>query len=177
MTVALGRVEKSYRKGKGEHDAELETSIYLTRSARPARIQYVGPAHGALYRDRDLASFYLSVSPGSYTFNVMATQNDAITPVSAQLKPWTVTSIFAISQINNGSSDGKLQFIQAQITGMPGMPGTGSDPHAQPVSAPLAPSQILASWPLALPILALIGSAGVIVVSRRRRAKAFSGTR
>ncbi|MGI9060981.1 MAG: DUF4397 domain-containing protein [Ktedonobacteraceae bacterium] len=121
------------------------------------------------------ASDYVSIPPGSYTFNVMATQNDTTTPIASQLKPWTVTSIFAISQINNGSSNGKLQFIQAQLTGIPGMPGTGSDPHAQPVSAPLSPSP--ASLPWTLPILALLGAiTGVIIISRRASAKACGRT-
>lgn len=117
------------------------------------------------------ASNYISLAPGSYTFNVTATQNNASAPVSAQLKPWTVTSVFAISPLNQQSSASQFQFIQDQVPGTPGMPGTGSDPYAAP--SPAAPAR--SSIPWTLPIVALFGaSIGAALVSRRVRKKLFN---
>ena len=120
------------------------------------------------------ASNYVSVSPGSYTFDVTTTQNNASSSVTAQLKPWTVTSIFAISPLNKQNSTSQLQFIQDQIAGTPGMPGTGSDPNAASSAAPVSSSAPL-SWPL--PMLAILAGAGAIVVSRRAKGKLFSRER
>lgn len=74
------------------------------------------------------ASNYVSVPVGSYTFNVVITQQNVTLQVPAQLKAWTVTSIFAVGSLSHGNV--KFQFVDAQINGIPGMPGTGSDPHA-----------------------------------------------
>lgn len=74
------------------------------------------------------ASDYVSVPAGSYTFSLVITQQNVTLQVPAQLKAWTVTSIFAVGTLNNGVT--KLQFVDTQVNGMPGMPGTGSDPHA-----------------------------------------------
>ena len=73
------------------------------------------------------ASDYVSVPAGSYTFNLTGATQTAPDPLATTLKPWTVTSIFAI-----GPEAGKarLQFISAQLAGTPGMPQTGSDPNA-----------------------------------------------
>ena len=118
------------------------------------------------------ASNYVSVSPGSYTFNVTATQDGITSSVSAQLKPWTVTSIFAISPLNKQNSNSQLQFIQDQITGTPGMPGTGSDPYAAPSAAP-SPSSAPLPW--TLPMLAILAAGvGVLLVSRHKGKKLFS---
>lgn len=72
------------------------------------------------------ASNYITVTPGNYTLNVTATQANTTIPVQATLKPWTVTSVFAIGLLN---STPKLQFVAAQVNGTPGLPGTGSDPN------------------------------------------------
>lgn len=114
------------------------------------------------------ASNYVSISPGSYTFNVTVMPNNTTSSVSAQLKPWTVTSIFAISA---NSANSKLQFVQAQINGMPGMPGTGSDPRALPTPPP-SPSPV--SWPWMVIVVAAIGCTSVIITSRRARSKPLS---
>lgn len=73
------------------------------------------------------ASNYVSVPAGSYTFNVVIAQQNATLQVPAQIKAWTVTSIFAVGSLSH--SDVKFQFVDAQVNGIPGMPGTGSDPH------------------------------------------------
>lgn len=72
------------------------------------------------------ASNYITVTPGSYTLNITPTQANTTFPVQATLKPWTVTSVFAIGLLN---STPKLQFVAAQVPGVPGLPGTGSDPN------------------------------------------------
>lgn len=120
------------------------------------------------------ASDYVSISPGSYTFNVVATQNNTTSPISVQLKPWTVTSIFVLNSLMNGSATTQLQFVQAQITGMPGMPQTGSDPR--PLSA-TPPSQPLFSWPWALLLLAIFGTSIPVVIIRRAVGKSFKSAR
>ncbi len=115
------------------------------------------------------ASNYVNISPGSYIFKVTSTQNDMSASVAAQLKPWTVTSIFAISALNNGS---QWQFVQSQITGMPGMPGTGSDPHAVPAS-PQSSLPLSRPWLLSLLVLLALcsASAGTIAFFSRARGK------
>ena len=115
------------------------------------------------------ASNYVSIAPGSYTLNVTVMPNNTSTTLPVQLKPWTVTSIFAIKQVKTGSasSNSPLQFVQSQITGIPGMPNTGSDPHAVPSPiAPIAPASSPWTWPM----LAFIGtSSALILVSLRSR--------
>ncbi|MHB8597793.1 MAG: DUF4397 domain-containing protein [Ktedonobacteraceae bacterium] len=81
------------------------------------------------------ASNYITVTPGSYTLNITPTQVNTPFQVQATLKPWTVTSVFAIGLLN---STPKLQFVAAQVPGVPGLPGTGSDPN--PTSAQSASS-------------------------------------
>jgi hypothetical protein len=62
------------------------------------------------------ASDYLSLAPGSYTFNVTATQAGATVPVSATLKKATVNSVFAVGLLKRSP---KLQFVLASVTGVP----------------------------------------------------------
>ena len=96
------------------------------------------------------ASDYLSVAPGAYTFNVTATDANATVPVSATLKAGTVNSVFAVGLFKGNPA---LKFTLATVNGVPGMPGTGSDPHpATPADAPLLP------WLLGAMALVLIGS-------------------
>lgn len=81
-------------------------------------------------------SEYLLVPPASYTFRVTATQSGAVVPVAANLKAATVTSVFAVGLLNGSP---KISFVAAQVTGVPGMPGTGSDPNAMSSNLPLQP--------------------------------------
>lgn len=120
------------------------------------------------------ASNYASFSPGSYTFQLVASQDNASSLISVKLKPWSVTSVFVISFVKAGSATSQLQIVQAQIVGMPGMPNTGSDP------TPLtnAPShQALFPWPWMLVILAGLGACVVVVISWQSRGKQLSGKR
>lgn len=120
------------------------------------------------------ASSYASFSPGSYTFQLVASQDNASSPISVQLKPWTVTSVFVISFVKAGSATSQLQFVQAQIVGMPGMPNTGSDPTPLPTAAP---QQRLFSGPWMLLILAGISACVVVGINRQTRGKQLSSKR
>jgi hypothetical protein len=101
------------------------------------------------------ASNYFSVAPSSsFTFGVIATQANATMPVMVDLKQGTVTSVFAVGLLNGSPA---LRFVTAQVTGVPGMPGTGSDPYAQPPAGNT--QQVPLDW-LAL-IVAVVAAAGI----------------
>jgi Domain of unknown function (DUF4397) len=104
------------------------------------------------------ASGYLAVPPGSYTFKVTATQASATVPVAADLKQGTVTSVFALGLLKGSP---KLQFVPAQVSGVPGMPGTGSDPNA-PAAAGNTPPP---GWFFLL-IVAVAGASTTLVARR-----------
>jgi sortase (surface protein transpeptidase) len=105
------------------------------------------------------ASDYLTLPAGSYTFNATAPQPTTTIAVSAALKPNTVTCLFALS---TASLKPQLQFVSAQVKGVPALSGTGSDPYAR-----IAPSQPL---PLLLPgmvgVVALGGASAGLAVRR-----------
>ncbi len=84
------------------------------------------------------ASGYLSVPAGSYTFAVTATQAGATVNVPATLSNGMVYSVFAVGLLKGSPA---LAFKLAAVAGVPGMPGTGSDPHAVtgPTGNPLIP--------------------------------------
>lgn len=110
------------------------------------------------------ASNYLTLSAGSYTFNVNVTQPATNQTVSATLKANTVTSVFAVGVFN---STPKLQFVSAQVTGLPGMPPTGSDPNTVIVEHTL-PSQHF-PWLTALLVCVLgFGASGLLALFRAR---------
>jgi Domain of unknown function (DUF4397) len=108
------------------------------------------------------ASNYLSLQTGSYSFQVTTTQSSATLPtVPVSLKANTVTSIFAVGVVNGTP---QIEFVTAQVSGLPGMPLTGSDPN--PNAAP-GESQALSPWIWLFVVLALIGIGGAVVVTRR----------
>jgi hypothetical protein len=86
------------------------------------------------------ASNYISIQPGSYSFTVDVTQPSAQLTVPATLATNTVTSEFAVG-VFNGTP--KIQFVSAQVSGVPGVPGTGSDPN--PAIVPAATQLPIAS--------------------------------
>jgi hypothetical protein len=89
---------------------------------------------GLIYRQ---VSNYFTVPTGTFTYNVATTHAKAIVPLTATLRPNTVISIFAIGLL---SGTPKLFFVVKQVPGIPGMPGTGSDPNVAPAnSQPLNP--------------------------------------
>lgn len=105
------------------------------------------------------ASDYLGLSAGPYTFDVNAAQVNTTLPLSATLTANTVTSIFAIGMFNGNP---KAELKPAQAAGLPGMPGTGSDPNAP---APSTSTQPLLPWSLGA--LALLTLGGYVMLRRR----------
>ncbi len=71
------------------------------------------------------ASDYVNVPAGSYTFDAALPSSKTLS-INADVKPWTVTSVFAIGVVNGTPA---IQLISTQVAGVPGMPGTGSDPN------------------------------------------------
>lgn len=117
------------------------------------------------------ASDYVTISPGSYTFTVTATQPAATLTVPATLKANTVTSIFAVGVINGTP---KFQPVTEQVPALPGVPKTGSDPNANAVPGSVQP---LTPWLFGSLALIVIG---VSVLTRRtslasKKAKMHSG--
>ena len=96
-------------------------------------------ANGLTYQT---ASNYVDIASGSYTFDAAIPTSQSLS-LNADLKPWTVTSVFAIGVVNGTPA---IQLISTQVAGIPGVPGTGSDPNAV-VSAPTQP---LGPWMFAL---------------------------
>ncbi|MBA2395417.1 MAG: DUF4397 domain-containing protein [Ktedonobacteraceae bacterium] len=107
------------------------------------------------------ASDYLSVAPAAYTFNVTATSANATVPVSATLSAGTVNSVFAVGLFKGSPA---LKFVLATVNGVPGMPGTGSDPRpVAPVSTPFLPG--------------LLGITGLLLIGSGFAARRFVGKR
>ena len=110
-------------------------------------------------------SEYIPLQSGSYNFKISTAQNSTSIPFSAKLNPNTITSVFAIGE-SNGTP--KLQFISTKVDGLPGMPGTGSDPNAPDPEAPQWPSFL----PIAAVILSLVAASGALVTRRLMTHKA-----
>jgi Domain of unknown function (DUF4397) len=108
-------------------------------------------ASGLSYQD---ASNYLALEAGSYTFTINTAQDNAPIPFSAKLDQNTVTSVFAIGET---SGTPKLQFISTKADGVPGMPGTGSDPNAADPEA----FQIQPVWFLGILIVGVVVAMGI----------------
>ena len=100
------------------------------------------------------ASDYLSVAPGNYNFTFSSSQSGGSYPVSATLNANMVTSIFAVGLLNGTP---KFTFTTSQVSGLPGLPGTGSDPHAV--------TEIVAPTNPALPMLRLLSGAALLILS------------
>jgi hypothetical protein len=106
---------------------------------------------GLSYQD---ASNYLAVQKGGYTFEVTSPTNNTTLPITTTLNANTVTSVFVVG-LYNGTP--KVQLVSIQVTGLPGVPNTGSDPNAfakPDYVQPLAPL----TWLLLAVSLLLIGS-------------------
>ena len=123
------------------------------------RIYHLSPGTGSVDVSEDThkvvgdiaysqASSYISIPAGMYTFNVAVTSANSSIPVSTQLAPWTVTSLFAIGLLNGNPH---LRFVTTQTTGTPALPQTGGGPvtHTEEV-----PHGII--WYLALLVCLLI---------------------
>ncbi len=108
------------------------------------------------------ASSYLSEPAGAYTFDVSSSESNTTLPVSAKLDMNTVTSVFAIGLLNGTP---KIQFVSAQVKGLPGVPGTGSDPNYRVAHDAVQP---VIAW---LPEIALLFLTGGFLYYRLRRVK------
>jgi hypothetical protein len=106
------------------------------------------------------ASNYFILQPGSYTFDVIATQPNTTLPVSTALEANMVTSIFVVGMFKGTP---QLQFVTAQVTGVPSLPATGSDPHA---TSTLINSYPWAPWLFGVLALLVVGAG----VTTRHRA-------
>lgn len=96
------------------------------------------------------ASGYLTISPNSYTFKVKASNLSSGLSVSTSLTSDTVTSLFAVGLVNGTPG---IQIVAAQTNGIPGMPGTGSNPG----TAPQQNTQGLSPWMWGILIILMIG--------------------
>ncbi len=106
------------------------------------------------------ASDYLPEPSGAWSANLNATASNMSLPISATLGTNTVTSIFAIGLVNGSP---KIQFVSAQVNGIPGVPGTGSDPNYRATPDYVQPA---VSW---LPeVLALLLIGGFLFYRVRR---------
>ncbi len=108
------------------------------------------------------ASSYLSEPAGTYTFDIAATQNNTTLPLSANLSANTVTSVFAIGLLNGNP---KIQFISTKVDGLPGVPGTGSDPNYRAAHDFVQPA---ISW---LPEIVVLLLTGGFLFYRLRRVR------
>jgi hypothetical protein len=103
------------------------------------------------------ASNYVSLPAGQHTFSLDAASQATAATFNATLKPWTVTSIFAIGQFNGSR---KLQFVTTQVQGIPSMPNTGSDPTLLVSEASGVPVSPIANPWLAVLLLAMVAGIG-----------------
>ncbi|MBA2284010.1 MAG: DUF4397 domain-containing protein [Ktedonobacteraceae bacterium] len=101
------------------------------------------------------ASSYLSVPAGAYTFDVLAASANATLPLSTTLKANTVTSIFAVGLFQGVP---KVELVPAQVSGIPGLPQTGSDPNPVVTSTDAPP---MLSWTLGMLALLLLCTSAV----------------
>ncbi len=126
-------------------------------SPRPVSVSIATAAHTLIrVLSYPQASNYIRLPTGPYTFRVSASQPSLSLLDQVTLGTNTVTSIFIVG-VFQGTPP--LQFVVAQVKGLPSMSGTGSDPNALATNA--SPFTPLAPWPLG--VLALGGmSVGVL---------------
>lgn len=115
------------------------------------------------------ASQYLTVKPGSYTFNLVIQHGSTTVPLNATLQPDKVTSVFGVGMVNatSGSADA-FKFVVVSVAGMPtGLPQTGFNPHPQAASS-ARPSGVVWAWMLVLAAVLLLAAAFGYGPARRR---------
>jgi hypothetical protein len=125
---------------------------HLSPDAGPVNLAVSGKTviNGLSYQQ---SSGYFSVAAGSYIFDVTATQANVTVQMTADLKDGTVTSVFAVGLLKGTP---KIQFVPVQVTGVPGMPSTGSDPHALPATG--TTPKVPTGWLLAVICTVVIGA-------------------
>ena len=105
---------------------------------------------GLVYKQ---ASTYIAVQPGAYTFNVAVSQPATQLSVTSTMKADMVTSEFVVG-VFNGTP--RIEIVSAQVSGIPGMPGTGSDPRSIALPGAAAPPDFAFFPLLALLVIALL---------------------
>jgi hypothetical protein len=115
--------------------------------------------NGMSYPD---ASEYLNQDAGPCTISFSDSQYNKTLPLSTTLAPNTVTSVFDVGLFNGNP---QVQLVQAHATGIPGLPGTGSDPDA--AGRNLAGGLPFMPFIIAGVVLAFVGSG--LVVRRLRK--------
>ncbi len=153
----------------------VDSNLVMPGTAK-LRIYHLSPDAGPISVDTngnslvqqiayEQASKYLQLSAGSYTFDVNTTNASMMLPLSITLKANTVASIFTVGLLNGVP---KLELVPAQTSGLPSLPGTGSDPNALPTSN----SQPLTPWlPWLFGALALLMLGAGVMVRRRVSAR------
>jgi hypothetical protein len=110
------------------------------------------------------ATGYQALTTGAYTFNVHTVSANTTLPMDATLKANTVTSIFTVGLVNGVP---KITLVPAQVSGLPGLPGTGSDPNA-----PVAITHSSQPWtPWIFAALAVVFVSASVVARRRANAR------
>lgn len=147
-----------------------DNNLVVSGSAK-VRVYHLSPGTGTVNVTSDgsavvnglaypQASDYLSEPAGAWSADVFASDSNTTLSVSATLAANTVTSVFAIGLV---SGTPKIQFVSAQVNGLPGVPGTGSDPTYRAARDFVRPA---VSW---LPELALLLLTGGFLFYRLRR--------
>lgn len=120
--------------------------------------------------DYKQASKYLTVKPGSYTFNLVIQHGGTSVPLNATLQPNKVTSIFGVGMVNASSgSAGAFKFVVVSAAGTPtGLPQTGFNPYPQAQAAAdgQAPGW---AWALMLALAAAVVLAAALGYGPTRR--------
>ena len=149
-------------------------SNLVTAGTAKVRIYHLSPDAGPVTVDASgntliqniayqQASQYFKLSAGSYTFNVNATTSKTTLPLSTTLKANSVTSIFTVGMLN---ATPKIELVPAQVSGLPGLPGTGSDPNAfLPAQGSVQPLASWLPWLLATFTLLMFGTS---IIARHR---------
>ncbi len=150
----------------------------ITGNAAKIRIYHLSPGTGSVNIVENNRAFiqglsypqvssYISLPVGQHTFSLDAASQNANEAFTATLKPWMITSIFALGELHG---DKKFQFVTAQVQGEPQLPSTGSDPNAQISPSASAPSMPL--WLVGLLLFLTIGGgAGIYWWGVARRPK------
>jgi hypothetical protein len=112
------------------------------------------------------ASDYQLLTPGQYTFGVSVSQDKASESMTLNVQANTITSIFTIGLLQRTP---KLELISREVPGTPGLPATGSDPHAPTVTLPGSTTPLALWIGLILAGLAVSGGASALFLRPRPR--------
>jgi len=143
LTVSAGLVYTVAALGTTPTNLSLQVFVdnnQVVANQAKVRVYHLSPDAGSVnvsigeeaslknmsYQD---ASDYVTVGSGPCMFHVASPQQNTTLPLSMMLDANTVTSIFTVGLF---SGSPKVQLVSAQVDGIPALPGTGSDPNAQP---------------------------------------------